>query len=87
MSDVIEGTATELPPEEAKPAGPGIPDAPQDIPEPEAPLDAVVVVKSVDDNGTISTDVVINGNVQATEVATLLEMALPSWRKKIGLDK
>lgn len=49
-------------------------------------LDAVVIVKTVSDDGTISTDVQSNGNVQATEVQTLIEMGLRSWRAKIGLD-
>lgn len=87
MSDVVEGTATDLPPfEEARPSGPEVPDAPQDTP-PQEELHAVVVVRSEDAEGNISVDVVPHGNVKADQVQTLLELAVPSWRKKIGLSK
>lgn len=49
------------------------------------PLNAVVVVKTVDDEGNIGTEVVMNGNIQATEVQTLLELAVKGWRQRIGL--
>ena len=95
MSEVVEGTATDLPVEDpaAKPAGPGIPDAPQDVitPEEEAPaekeLDLVVVVVKYE-GGQIAVDgVSVQGDIRATEVQTLLELALPYWREKIGLSK
>lgn len=58
--------------------------------ETEAPqepaLDAVIIVKKIDDAGSIVTDVITNGSVQATEVQTLIEVGLQSWRKKIGLE-
>jgi hypothetical protein len=49
------------------------------------PLDGVFVTKVVDEHGNIGTDVMINGTVQATEVQTLLELAVRGWRKRIGL--
>lgn len=70
--EVIEGSAEEVAPETA-------PDS--------APPNAVVIVKTVSDDGTISTDVTTSGTVQATEVQTLIELGLRSWRSKIGLDK
>ncbi len=52
----------------------------------EAPqMDAVIVVKTKQDDGTISTEVMVNGNVELTEVQTLLELAVRGWRKRIGL--
>jgi hypothetical protein len=56
-------------------------------PEPKAPapLDAVIILKDVDEKGNISVSVQPNGTVLATEVQTLLEMAIPEWRAKIGL--
>lgn len=48
---------------------------------------AVVILKSVGDDGSITTDVTTSGEVQATEVQTLIELGLRSWRAKIGLDK
>ncbi len=52
---------------------------------PETPLDAVIIVKRLNDDGTIATDVLTNGSVLATEVQTLIEMGLKAWRQKIGL--
>jgi hypothetical protein len=50
----------------------------------EAP-DAVLVVKSTDEDGTISVDVVALGKVMPTEVQTLLELGVGKWRQQIGL--
>lgn len=50
-----------------------------------APVSAVVVVKTVDAEGNISTEIVLQGEVQATEVQTLLELAVRGWRQRIGL--
>lgn len=73
--------------EDAKPAAPEVEDAPQDVqaPDPDPVLDGVFIVKNTDESGTISVTVHTNGHVLATEVQTLLEMALPAWREKIGL--
>lgn len=59
-------------------------EAPQEQPA-EPVLPAVVVVKNTDESGNITVSVVPHGGVLATEVQTLLELALPSWREKIGL--
>lgn len=62
----------------------------EDLPEAEneatekAP-DAVIIMKTVGPDGSINTDVAPLGDVQATEVQTLIELGLQSWRKKIGL--
>lgn len=52
--------------------------------QPQIP-NAVLVVKAQDENGNIAVDVQTIGNVQPTEVLTLLEIAGPSFRQKIGL--
>lgn len=49
------------------------------------PLNAVIVIKTVDDDGTIRVDPIVQGNVQATEVQTLLELGVQRWRQRIGL--
>lgn len=53
--------------------------------EPEQP-DAVLILKKQNADGGIDTQAVPLGNVQATEVATLIELGLQSWRKAIGLS-
>jgi hypothetical protein len=45
----------------------------------------VIVIKSVADDGSITTEVSPLGNVQATEIQTLLELGVQSWRRQIGL--
>jgi ribonuclease PH len=88
VSDVVEGTATDLP--VAKPAGPEYEDAPQDVVTPEeeaAPLNLVIVVVEHDGETTQVSNVSTQGDVRATEVQTLLELAVPAWRQKVGLSK
>lgn len=46
---------------------------------------AVIVVKTTDDEGNIHAEVVMQGDVQATEVQTILELAVRRWRQRIGL--
>lgn len=46
---------------------------------------AVIVLKTIDEDGSIRTDIVMQGDVQATEVQTLLELAVRGWRQRIGL--
>ena len=58
---------------------------PKPVEETPEPLNAVVVVKTTDDEGNIGTEVVMNGNVLPTEVQTLLELAVKGWRQRIGL--
>lgn len=53
----------------------------------EKPLDAVIITKMVDEQGNISVTVQPNGDVRVTEVQTLLDLATPSWRDKIGLSR
>jgi hypothetical protein len=47
--------------------------------------DAVLIIKRLNAEGGIETQAVPLGNVQATEVQTLIELGLQSWRKSIGL--
>lgn len=47
--------------------------------------DGVFVVKVVDEQGNIGIDAQPVGNVQATEVLTILELAQATFRAKIGL--
>ncbi len=54
-------------------------------PEEEAPSAPLIVVfKHKADDGTISTEVSLQG-VEPTEVQTLLELAIIGWRQRIGL--
>jgi hypothetical protein len=64
-----------------------VPSVPSDAnPEGEPTFDGVVVIKRTDKDGSISTDVVLNGRVLPTEAQTLLELGVQSWRQKIGLS-
>lgn len=54
-------------------------------PDDATPVDAVIIIKSTTPEGGVSTEVVAQGSVQATEVQTLIELGLQSWRAKIGL--
>lgn len=63
-----------------------VPDAAEEEVEPEAPQ-AVIVFKITDDSGNISTDVQPINGLQPTEVQTILELGVGSWRAKIGLDR
>jgi hypothetical protein len=56
-------------------------------PEVDQPLDAVIVVKTVSEDGTLGVKVVPNGSVQVTEVQTLLEIGLKNFREQIGLGQ
>lgn len=49
------------------------------------PPDGVLVTRLIDADGSISFDVVVLGDVKATEAQTLLEMGIIRWREKIGL--
>lgn len=51
----------------------------------DSPIDGIFVAKVVDEEGNIGTEIMMNGNVQATEVQTILELAVRGWRKRIGL--
>ena len=53
--------------------------------ETEQTPDGVLVVKVVDEDGNILIDAQPVGNVQATEVLTILELAGHAFRAKIGL--
>lgn len=55
--------------------------------EEETPPQAVVVVKVVDQQGNISTDVQPINGLLPTEVQTLLELGIVGWREKIGLGR
>jgi hypothetical protein len=59
--------------------------APNVAPEaPEMP-DAVLVTKNTDEQGNITVEVSPVGNVQATEIQTILELGVARWRSMIGL--
>ncbi len=59
------------------------PEAPK---QDEKPVDGVFVVKGKDDNGSLRTQIVLNGDLQVTEVQTLLEVAIRDFRAEIGLS-
>lgn len=54
---------------------------------PQEEFDAVIVVKETNPDGGIATKVLMNGSIQATEVQTLLELAVLGWRDQIGLGQ
>jgi hypothetical protein len=65
------------------------PEEPTDVPVEEAPqadLNAVIVVKTIDEQGNLRTQVQTSGSVQITEVQFLLEAAIKDFRKAVGLD-
>lgn len=72
--EVLEGEAVE------------VEDAPVNAAD-EQPLNAVIVVKIEDENGNIGTNVIPNGDVRPTEIQTLLELAINSWREQIGVGQ
>lgn len=66
-----------------KPAS--VADAPADATDaPEVP-NAVLVIKTVGEDGGIGTSIQVLGNVQITEVQTLLELGLKAFRNDVGL--
>lgn len=56
-------------------------EAPSEAP----PMDAVIIVRMKTPQGDITTDVIAQGNVEADQVQTLIELGLKTWRAKIGL--
>lgn len=67
------------------PSAPEFGDPDQDAGVAEQPPNAVLIVRVEDDQG-IHTEVVTLGDVKATEVATIIELGMRSWRAKIGLS-
>jgi hypothetical protein len=63
------------------------PEAPVEVTETQQDPDAVVIVKIVDEHGNIKTGIQTLGNVQITEVATLLELGLRGFRAELGLSQ
>lgn len=55
-------------------------------PQEQESLPAVIIVKQKDDEGNITTDVMLQG-VEPTEVQTIIELGLIRWRSKIGLPR
>lgn len=51
---------------------------------PEEPAAGVFVAKVYTERG-IQTQVLLQGKIEATEVQTLLELAINGWREQIGL--
>lgn len=63
-----------------------MPKQPPAVEEPEAPeVDAVIVVRTKQPDGSISTEVMVQGSIELDQVQTLLELAVRGWRKRIGL--
>lgn len=62
------------------------PDDPQEPSDDSTEPDGVLILKIKDENG-IATEVVPLGAVEATEIQTLIELGLQSWRSKIGLGR
>lgn len=60
-------------------------EVPSDELPPEQPLAAVIVVKRIDEDGTITPEVTFQGDIRPTEVQTLLETGVLRWRQQIGL--
>jgi hypothetical protein len=52
----------------------------------EEPLNAVIIVKEVNPDGSIATKVALNGDVNALEAQTLIEFGLKAWRDQVGLS-
>ncbi len=52
---------------------------------PEKELDAVSVVRTITEGGGVHTEIVVQGDIRATEVSTILELGLARWREQIGL--
>jgi len=50
------------------------------------PLNAVIIVKEVQPDGSIATRVALNGDVTALEAHTLIEFGLKAWRTQVGLS-
>jgi hypothetical protein len=59
-------------------------DTKQDKEDEAKPASLIVVQKITDEDRTIRTDISLQG-IEPTEVQTLLEMAVLSWRQRIGL--
>lgn len=60
-------------------------DEEQKTEEAEVPA-AVIVVRTVSPDGTVKAEVAdLQGDVQITEVQTILELAVRGWRQRIGL--
>lgn len=52
----------------------------------EKPLNGVLVARVVGEDGSIFTDIQPVGDVQLTEIQTILELGLKAFREKIGLN-
>lgn len=53
----------------------------------EEPQVSGVLVAKVKNEGIVGTEVHIIGEIEPTEVQTLLELGVLQWRQKIGLSK
>lgn len=51
----------------------------------EEAVDAVLCVRRIADDGSVTVDPQPVGDMRLTEVATVLELGLERWRQKIGL--
>lgn len=57
----------------------------QEEPQKEQQIDAVIVIRTKQPDGSITTEVMVQGAVELDQVQTLLELAVRGWRKRIGL--
>ena len=72
MSDVQEPAPPAAPDEEGTPISTEQPNG-------------VLIVRQKNDQGGIATDTVPLGDVEPTEVQTIIELGLAGWRQKLGL--
>lgn len=54
---------------------------------PEEQMSAVIVLKVTKEDGSIVPEVMTQGDVQPTEVQTLMEVGLMRWRQSLGLTR
>lgn len=57
----------------------------QPDPTPDGPPNGVLVVKVIDENGGIGVSIAPTGDVQVTEVLTLLSLALNATKGHLGI--
>jgi hypothetical protein len=48
-------------------------------------FDAVIVIREFNEGGAVGTKIVLNGDIKATEVQTILELGIAGWRRQIGV--
>lgn len=84
MTDEAKKTTPARRRKPAEPPVKAVPDVPEEQPAAD-PLDAIIVVRETNAEGGIDTRVILNGDVRATEVETLLKLGLQGWQRQIGV--